>query len=99
MQQIAFIVFKYLTYADFFNIYKPAGAEAGGGGQTYIDFGTGSINSEDWQQFFQGVRGVAVRRGDFGPRREFSIRSIGNKKRQKLTIYPRRAQTYSIAAQ
>ena len=37
MRVVRAIVFRYLTDADFFNMYKPTGTEIGGGGQLYID--------------------------------------------------------------
>ena len=49
---ISVIVFRYLTDADFFNINKPSGTEAGGGGQSYIDFPTSVISLDDWRRFF-----------------------------------------------
>lgn len=99
MREILSVVYRYLTHADFFNMYKPAGTEAGGGGQTYIDFGTGSIEKGEWKEFLRGVRGLAVTRGAVGPRWQVPVRSIGVGRRQVITIYQRRKQSFSIAVQ
>jgi hypothetical protein len=45
MQKVRSIIFRYLTTADFFNIYKPSGTEEGGGGQGYIDFPVNAVVS------------------------------------------------------
>ena len=52
-------IIRFLTNADFFNIYKPSGTEDLGGGQSYIDFPTRVVSIDDWHEFFEGVTGVS----------------------------------------
>lgn len=96
MKKVRYVVFRYLTHTDFFNMYKPPYTEAGGGGQSYVDFGVGSISSEDWQRFFDGVISTMRKQG---PSWSFKINSIGLKQSQNITIYQRRPQSFSIAGQ
>jgi len=93
------IIFRYLTKADFFNIYKPSGTERLGGGQAYIDFPVASISLSEWHEFFKGIFGVSRSKGKQGPRWKFDIKSIGVAGTQRLTIYQRRKQTVCIAGQ
>jgi 5-methylcytosine-specific restriction protein A len=99
MIKVSYVVFRYLTFADFYNIYKPSGSEARGGGQTYIDFGIGSVTRENWKDFFRNAINVVANREGTGIKWEFTIKSIGINRRQEVTIYQRREQTFSIAAQ
>lgn len=99
MRKVEHIIFRHLTFADYFNIYKPSGSEARGGGQTYIDFATGYISSENWERFFKDVQIQEMTRTEIGPRWVFQINSIGLTEDQIITIYQRRPQTFSIAAQ
>lgn len=96
MKTVNHIVFRYLTHADFFNIYKPSGTEVGGGGQSYIDFNIGSVSSAQWQKFFSGVPSMTRKQG---PSWTFKINSIGLNAVQELTIYQRRPQSFSISSQ
>jgi 5-methylcytosine-specific restriction protein A len=96
MKTIQFIVFRYLTDADFFNIYKPTGTEVGGGGQSYIDFKVSAISLVNWQAFFSGISPVMRTKG---PSWTFQIGSIGLSGSQQLTIYQRRAQSFTISSQ
>ena len=95
------IVFRYLTDADFFNINKPIGTEAGGGGQSYIDFPTSDITIDQWKHFFDGTKGLTQSHGTVGPIWFFPIYSIGVSKEplQQLKIYQRRPASVSIASQ
>lgn len=98
MKNVKYIIFRYLTNADFFNINKPAGTEAKGGGQTYIDFPVASIPLKYWQDFFNTPQ-VKVSTRASGPCWSFTVNNIGLKTTQPLTIYQRRPQSISIAAQ
>ncbi|WKZ37599.1 MAG: hypothetical protein QY332_06590 [Anaerolineales bacterium] len=99
MIKASYVIFRYLTFADYYNIYKPSGSEARGGGQTYIDFGIGSVTRENWQDFFNNARNVVSNLEGTALRWEFTIKSIGINRNQTITIYQRREQTFSIAAQ
>lgn len=96
MKAVKYVVFRYLTNADFFNIYKPPGTEPGGGGQTYIDFGIGSIKPSNWGRFFSNIPSSM---GTQGPIWEFEINSIGLNSPQNLKIYQRRPQSFVVARQ
>lgn len=96
MKTVQYVVFRYLTHTDFFNIYKPSRTETGGGGQSYIDFGIGSVSLDNWQMFFTGVPSVMRTRG---PSWTFEVNSIGLSATQQLTIYQRRAQSFVVAGQ
>jgi 5-methylcytosine-specific restriction protein A len=102
MKQVKIIVFRYLTDADFFNMYKPSRTEVGGGGQLYIDFKTSSISVSQWDTFFSGVTDVHQRRVRNGPEWEFPVHSIGCepvRRTQRLRIYQRRAASICIPNQ
>ena len=96
MKTVRYIVFRYLTDADFFNIYKPRGTEIGGGGQSYIDFKTSYISHNQWYDYFSGVEN---RPRTQGPSWTFNIHSIGLNSVQSLTIYQRRPQSFTISSQ
>jgi 5-methylcytosine-specific restriction protein A len=96
LKAVQYIVFRYLTNSDFFNIYKPSGTEIGGGGQSYIDFKTGAISALQWQQFFEGVPSTNRRQG---PNWAFKIHSIGLDVVHNLNIYQRRPQSFTISSQ
>jgi 5-methylcytosine-specific restriction protein A len=68
------IVFRRLTSADFFNINKPKGMEARGGGQSYIDFPISSVQLGDWMTFFSGQEMIET---DSGPEWRFMVNSLG----------------------
>jgi 5-methylcytosine-specific restriction protein A len=99
MKEVKYIVFRYLTCAEFFNIYKPSGTETHGGGQVYIDFPTVSIPLPNWRRFFSNAPGVIEATRANGPVWTFHINSIGLQSPQELAIYQRRAQSVCIAAQ
>jgi 5-methylcytosine-specific restriction enzyme A len=96
------VIYRYLSNADFFNIYKPAGAEVGGGGQTYIDFLTRFIPIDDWRAFFQGIAAVIEDAGAQGPRWTVPINNIGIPARQRMqqvVIYQRRPASVCVSSQ
>ncbi|MCH8339194.1 MAG: HNH endonuclease, partial [Chloroflexi bacterium] len=99
MQNVTFVAYRYLTNADFFNIYKPEGTEGAGGGQTYIDFPAGDITLKDWQEFFDGAEGVEIKQRTYGPAWTFRLNSLGLTGAEDLTIYQRRKQSFTIASQ
>ena len=99
MQRVRFIIFRYLTNADFFNIYKPAGTEEKGGGQAYIDFPTQDVSLEEWGTFFDGATSVFCDTGEQGPVWYVPINSIGTDETQEVKIYQRRAQSICITSQ
>ena len=96
MKNARYIVYRYLTNNDFFTMYKPPGTEYGGGGQSYIDFGIGSISQNEWQIFFSGVPSEVRAQGSAWT---FIINSIGLNVSQELVIWQRRLQTFSISSQ
>ena len=101
MKSVQAIVYRYLSEAEFFNIYKPPGTEVGGGGQKYIDFPKKAIHLSDWEEFFEGVSGLVTEERAQGPSWTFPIKSIGVAlpQQQSATIYQRRQQSVCIAAQ
>ena len=102
MRSAKTIIYRYLSNADYFNIYKPAGTEPGGGGQTYTDFLTRFIPIVDWRAFFAGIPGVGETTGARGPRWTLPVNSIGvpeNRRTQQLVIYQRRAASVCISSQ
>ncbi|MGD8786977.1 MAG: hypothetical protein PVJ60_06095, partial [Phycisphaerales bacterium] len=102
MRVVRAIIFRYLTDADFFNMYKPTGTEAGGGGQLYIDFRTSAVSVHHWMKFFNNVRDIRQSQVKRGPEWDFPINSIGtqeNSNVQRLRIYQRRAASICIPNQ
>lgn len=99
MKQVNQIVFRYFTAADFFNINKASGTEAGGGGQSYIDFPTRSVSVNSWESFFDSSPGVLKSERTQGPLWTFRVNSTGLGSSQELKIYQRRPQSVSIASQ
>ena len=96
MKTVQYVVFRYLTHAEFFNMYKPPGTEVGGGGQSYIDFPLMTVSSDNWVDFFAGIpSGMRAK----GPSWTFEINSIGLPGSQSLTIFQRREQSFSISSQ
>jgi 5-methylcytosine-specific restriction protein A len=90
------VIFRRLTAADFYNINKPKGSEARGGGQSYIDFPTSAIKFSDWEKFFSGQKTLTTQSG---PLWRFAIHSLGMGKSQSLEIGQRRAASFNIRAQ
>lgn len=99
MKKIKYLIFRYLTSADYFNIYKPSGTEEGGGGQGYIDFPTKTISLDNWGKFFEGATSVLCSTGENGPAWLFPISSVGVSEYQEIKIYQRRPQSVCIASQ
>ena len=99
MRIVKYIVYRYLTNADYFNIYKPPGTEDKGGGQSYIDFGTGHVSLENWELFFSDSSSVKRGSRAHGPSWTFQLASIGLDKSQETTIFQRRPQTAAISSQ
>ncbi len=97
MKTVKSIIFRYLTNTDFFNIYKPAGTEPGGGGQTYIDIPQGSVRIENWVQFFSIASNVHYDSSE--GIWEAPINSIGLEGRQTVQFHQRRIATVSITSQ
>jgi 5-methylcytosine-specific restriction protein A len=94
-------MYRHLTDADFFNMYKPPGAEKRGGGQTYVDFlSMRQVDLADWRAFLADVLGVKQDRVTAGPRWRFPVRSIGvGGEPQTVVAYQRRSQTICLANQ
>src|SRR4051812_46103578 len=101
MKTIRYIVYRYLTPSDYFNIYKAPGSEIGGGGQLYIDFPTSVISAFDWRKFFNGITGLEESKVSNGSKWECPVYSVGlpKSKKARLTMYQRRPQTVCIANQ
>ena len=96
MKKVAQIVFRRLTAADFFNINKPKGVEARGGGQSYIDFPTSAVSPPDWESFFADEKVIEAKSG---PLWRFTVNSLGLGQSQKAEIGRRRDASYNIRAQ
>lgn len=95
-------MYRYLTAAEFFNIYKPRGTERGGGGQKYIDFPKSAVRIAQWRSFFSGLMGSREVKGTRGPRWTVPIFSVGipqSETQQTMTMYQRRSASVCIAAQ
>ena len=96
MKEASQIVFRRLTTADFYNINKPKGSEARGGGQSYIDFPTSAVRPSDWAKFFAGLK---VTNSYSGPLWKFTVNSVGIGKSQTAEIGQRRKASYNIRSQ
>lgn len=96
MKTVQYIVFRYLTHAEFFNMYKPRGTEAGGGGQSYIDFPLTAVSRANWNDFFAGI---PSRMRSKGPSWAFEINSMRLLGSQSLIIFQRRRQSFAISSQ
>lgn len=102
MKNVKDVVYRFLTDADFFNIYKPPRTEAGGGGQTYIDFQTTHVPVARWQTFFNNVTWLTTGTRAKGPQWTFPIYSIGippAPPQQMLVMYQRRTNSVCISSQ
>ena len=77
MNSVKYIIFRYLTNAEFFNINKPSGTEESGGGQVYIDFPVISIPLSRWDRFFSNSPNVKKSTRSRGPSWGFTVQSIG----------------------
>lgn len=100
MKTIKFLAYRYLTDAEYFNIYKPSGTEDKGGGQVYIDFPTDAVGVKDWDKFFKDVPGVTLTKRANGPAWESLIHSIGPiTASRKVLLYQRRSSSVCVASQ
>lgn len=77
MEKVQYIIYRYLTAADFYNMYKPSTSEAGGGGQKYIDFSTKKIPLSKWDTFFASSEGLKIEQAAKGPKWTVNLYSIG----------------------
>ena len=96
LEKVKSIIFRKLTDADFFNINKPPGAEAAGGGQSYIDVPVSAVNPRQWKKFFKGL---SSGRTSCGPKWNPEVHSLGVKDCQTVTIGQRREASFSIRSQ
>lgn len=98
-------IIRFLTNSDFFNIYKPAGTEDLGGGQSYIDFPIRVVSIENWNEFFDGVTGVSSTTKEMSDFTQINwsvpIISDGDStdSAQTVKIYRRRKASICIASQ
>ena len=102
MKDVRSVAWRYLTDAEFFNLYKPRGTETGGGGQKYIDFKTTAVDLAAWRRFFSGITGAAETRTRAGrPKWSFPIHSTGlsSTPAQAFYIYQRRGNSVCIPRQ
>jgi hypothetical protein len=90
------IVFRRITRAEFYNINKLKGSEAGGGGQGYIDFPTSTVPPAAWRQFFVGETMLTTKSG---PLWRFTVNNIGLGMSQIAEIGQRAKTRYNIRAQ
>jgi len=89
------IVFRRMTYADFYNINKKGGEEKGGGGQSYFDIPLKKVSIANWTSFLGNPTGTAAQ----GPYWQFDINSLGLEATIDLKIYQRAASRCAIASQ
>ncbi len=89
------LVFRRMTYADFFNINKVGGEEVGGGGQSYFDIPLNRVSISDWSTFIGTPTGEAAK----GPYWEFDINSLGLNQTIDLKIYQRAKTRCAVASQ
>jgi len=94
-KRVESLVFRRMTYADFFNINKVGGEEAGGGGQSYFDIPINCVSIADWTRFIGTPTGVAAK----GPYWEFDINSFGLNQSIDLKIYQRATSRCAVASQ
>ena len=94
-KRVESLVFRRMTYADFFNINKVGGEEEGGGGQSYFDIPLNRVSIDDWTRFIGAPTGVAAK----GPFWVFNINSLGVNQSINLKIYQRAATRCAIASQ
>lgn len=90
------IVFRRLTAAEFFNIYKPPGAEKGGGGQAYIDVNTSSVSIDVWRGFLRPAPELRMKGGAAW---DVQINNLGDLPAQSVRIGQRRAASVAIRSQ
>ncbi len=91
------VIFRRITGADFFNIYKAPGTDARGGGQSYIDIDTSGISLNSWYDLFSPV--VPEMKTNNFPAWTVKVASIGLGMEQEVTIGQRRQTSVSIRSQ
>lgn len=89
------LVFRRMTYADFFNINKVGGEEEGGGGQSYFDIPLNRVSILNWTHFLGNPTGQATQ----GPFWKFPINSLGLERQITLKIYQRANTRCAVASQ
>ena len=102
MKAVRFIAYRFLTAADYFNMYKRPGTEDSGGGQLYVDFPTATIVASKWQQMFRGLADLQESAVTHGRRWKCRVRSVAvsNESGESvLEVYQRRPQSICIANQ
>lgn len=98
MRTATHVIFRRLTGADFFNIYKPPGAEPGGGGQSYIDIDTSAVPVAVWYTFLAPTKPKLM--ADDYPAWDVTIQSIGiPNSLQTVRFAQRRDASVSIRSQ
>jgi 5-methylcytosine-specific restriction enzyme A len=95
-KRVESIVFRRMTYADFRHINKVGGEEAGGGGQSYIDFPVAKVSLAEWYNFLGAHTIVGAQNR---PKWDFNINSLGIDDTKTLRISQRRAASVSITSQ
>ncbi len=90
------VIFRHITSADFFNIYKPPQATSGGGGQSYIDFPMRAVPAKAWRTFFGRRQPKGTKTG---PMWEAEFHSLGLGDSQLVQIGQRRRQSFNIRLQ
>ena len=96
MTNVSELIFRQITPADFFNINKQPGAEALGGGQSYIDVPVKNVDLPTWHSFFDGIQPVAKTNG---PVWTVEINSLGGLGSQQVSIGQRREASVNIRSQ
>ncbi|NBX75144.1 MAG: hypothetical protein EBQ92_01140 [Proteobacteria bacterium] len=100
MEVVRAIAYRYLTKADFYNIYRPEGVVQGGGGQQYIDFPTGSISLSQWEQFFASIEELVAEVKNEKRHWNTPVHSLGIAAPPQTThIHQRRSNTVAVAGQ
>src|SRR4051812_17813629 len=99
MRAVQYLVYRFLTVNEYYNLYKPPDAVPGGGGQRYIDFPTSAVSIGKWRRFFHGVPNVTETLVTNGPQWEFPVLSVGIPFPQApvmATVYQRRDSTVCL---
>ena len=103
MKSVSYVIYRYLTDNEYFVLYKPAGAETGGGGQRYIDFPTGAISVSKWRRFLADVQGGEEGQVQHGPQWEVPVLNVlvrgSSQQPHPISIYQRRQNSICIANQ
>jgi 5-methylcytosine-specific restriction protein A len=94
-KRVDIIVFRRMTYADFYNINKEGGEEEGGGGQSYFDIPLNKVSIVDWTDFIGPNTGNAAK----GPYWKFDVNSLGLTEPIELKIYQRAQTRCAVASQ